>query len=154
MTRQNRREACSRRLRQLSTTLLLALSVVKASFAAAAQPAEVVVRIEVTDRSEETIAAAAREALQQTLLLRSGDRDLLAHPTISATLDDARSQLSLYQFEQIEGRTRFVAQIDLAVIDNLIREADGTMWTASRPPVLMWLVVDDIGGRRFGNTDN
>ena len=154
MTRQNLREAGSRGLRQLSASLFLALSVAIASFAATAQPAEVVVRIEVTDRSEETIAAAAREALQQTLLLRSGDRDLLAHPTISAALDDARSQLSLYQFEQIEGRTRFVAQIDPAAIDNLIREADGTMWTASRPPVLMWLVVDDIGGRRFGNTDN
>ena len=134
--------------------LLLALSVVAASFTATAQLAEVVVRIEVTDRSEATIAEAAREALQQTLLLRSGDRDLLADPTISAALDDARSQLSLYQFEQIDGRTRFVAQIDSAMIDNLIREADGTMWTASRPPVLMWLVVDDIGGRRFGNSDN
>ena len=106
----------------MSTSLFLALSVAIASFAATAQPAEVVVRIQVTDRSEETIAAAAREVLQQTLLLRSGDRDLLAHPTISAALDDARSQLSLYQFEQIEGRTRFVAQIDPEAIDNLIEK--------------------------------
>ena len=150
----NRREVCSLGSRQLSVTVLLALSFMATSFTATAQPADVVVRIEVADRSEATIAMAARDALERTLMLRSGDRDLLAHPTISATLDDAQSQLSLYQFEQIEGRTRFVAQIDLAVIDNLIREADGTMWTASRPPVLMWLVVDDIGGRRFGNTDN
>ena len=70
MTRQNLREAGSRGLRQLSTSLFLALSVAIASFAATAQPAEVVVRVEVTDRSEETIAAAAREALQQTLLLQ------------------------------------------------------------------------------------
>ena len=91
MKRLNLREACSRVFCQLSAMLLLALSVVAASFTATAQLAEVVVRIEVTDRSEATIAEAAREALQQTLLLRSGDRDLLADPTISAALDDARS---------------------------------------------------------------
>lgn len=147
------RELYSRGLCHLSAKLLLILIVVGTSFMATAQPPEVVVRIEVADRSEATIAEAAREALQQTLLLRSGDRDLLTHPVVGAALNDARSKLSLYQFEQIEGRTRFVAQIDPAVIDNLIREADGTMWTASRPPVLLWLVVDDIRGRRFGNTE-
>ena len=153
MKKLNRREGYSKWLRPLSVMLLLTIALAATASMAIAQPAEVVVRIEVADRTDATIASAAREALQQTLLLRSGDRDLLTHATISAALSNALSQLSLYQFEQTEGRTRFVAHIDPEVIDNLIRESNGTMWTASRPPVLLWLVVDDIGGRRFGNTD-
>ena len=151
MTRLNARQSSSAGVRSLGAILLI-LAAVGACLTATAQPTELVVRIEVNDRTEETIVDAAREALQQTLLRRSGDRDLLTHPVVRAALDDARSRLSLYQFEQVEGRTRFVAQIDPAVVDNLIRAADGTIWTASRPPVLLWLVVDDVEGRRFGNS--
>ena len=150
MTRLNARQSSSAGMRSFIAILLI-LAAVGACLTVNAQPAELVVRIEVNDRTEETIVDAAREALRQTLLRRSGDRDLLAHPVIRNALEDARSRLSLYQFEQTEGRTRFVAQIDPEAIDNLIREADSTIWTRSRPPVLLWLVVDDVDGRRFGN---
>ena len=152
MTRLNARQVSGAGIRFFSVTLLLMLFVTVTCLKVTAQPVEVVVRIEVPDRSEATISEAAREALRQSLLLRSGDRTLLSQPVVAAALEDARSRLSLYQFEQIEGRTRFVAQIDPEVIDKLIRAADGTIWTASRPPVLLWLVVDDVDGRRFGGS--
>lgn len=117
-----------------------------------AQSDEVVIRIEVEDRSEDTIDRAAREALQTALLKRSGDRALLQHPAVEAALASARTQLSLYQFERVGGMTRFVAQIDQAVIENLIKAANGTFWAEARPPILLWLVIDDLTGRRFGNT--
>ena len=118
---------------------------------ALAQSGEVVIRIEVEDRSEDTIDRAAREALQTALLKRSGDRALLQHPAVEAALASARTQLSLYQFERIGGMTRFVAQIDQAVVENLIKAANGTFWAEARPPILLWLVIDDPAGRRFGN---
>ena len=117
-----------------------------------AQSDEVVIRIEVEDRSEDTIDRAAREALQTALLKRSGDRALLQHPAVEAALASARTQLSLYQFERVGGMTRFVAQIDQAVIEDLIKAANGTFWAEARPPILLWLVIDDLTGRRFGNT--
>ena len=117
-----------------------------------AQSDEVVIRIEVEDRSEDTIDRAAREALQTALLKRSGDRAVLQHPAVEAALASARTQLSLYQFERVGGMTRFVAQIDQAVIEDLIKAANGTFWTEARPPILLWLVIDDPAGRRFGNT--
>ena len=117
-----------------------------------AQSDEVVIRIEVEDRSEDTIDRAAREALQTALLKRSGDRALLQHPAVEAALASARTQLSLYQFERVGGMTRFVAQIDQAVIEDLIKDANGTFWAEARPPILLWLVIDDLTGRRFGNT--
>ena len=45
-----------------------------------------------------------------------------------------------------------MAQIDHAVIENLIEAANGTLWAEARPPILLWLVIDDLAGRRFGNT--
>ena len=105
------------------------------------QSEEVIVRIDVDDRSEDSIDRAAREALESVLLKRSGDRALLVHPAVSAALDAARSNLSLYQFERVENRTRFVAHIDQSLIERLIQAANGTLWAEARPPILLWLVV-------------
>lgn len=113
---------------------------------------EVIIRLEVMDRSEATVDRAAREALEAALLKLSGDRELLEHPAVSAALSSARSNLSLYQFERAGGITRFVAHIDQTVLETLIKEADGTVWAEARPPILLWLVIDDPAGRRFGNT--
>jgi len=119
---------------------------------ARAQTADIVIRIQVPNRSEQTMDEAAREAFEQALLKRSGDRALLAHSEVRRTLADARSNLSLYQFERTVSGTRFVAHIDPIMIDDLIKAANGTIWAETRPPILLWLVVDDRMGRRFGNT--
>lgn len=112
---------------------------------------ELIIRIEVADRSEATIDAAAREALERALLQRSGDRRLLVDPAVEAALSSARAQLSLFQFERVQGVTRFVAHIDQTALEQLIRQANGTLWTEERPPILLWLVIDEADGRRFGN---
>ena len=119
---------------------------------ASAEAADIVIRIRVPNRSEQNMDLAAREAFEQALLQRSGDRALLEHPEVRRTLADARSNLSLYQFERTVSGTRFVAHIDPTMIDDLIKAAKGTIWTDTRPPILFWLVVDDRMGRRFGNT--
>jgi len=119
--------------------------------ALSASDEELIIRIEVPDRSEATIDAAAREALETALLQRSGDRRLLEHPAAEAALASARAQLSLFQFERVQGVTRFVAHIDQTALEQLIRASEGTLWTEQRPPVLLWLVIDEPEGRRFGN---
>lgn len=131
---------------------LLVLWVGGMSLPALAESNEVIIRLEVPDRSEATVDLAAREALEGALLRLSGDRELLEHPAVSAALSSARSNLSLYQFERADGITRFVAHIDQAVLEALIKEANGTVWAEARPPILLWLVIDDPAGRRFGNT--
>ena len=146
------RRQCFNRALAVSFALLLSLAG-GVSQDALGQNAEVIVRIDVDDRSEDSIDRAAREALENVLLKRSGDRALLTHPSVSVALDTARSNLSLYQFERVENRTRFVAHIDESLIESLIQAANGTLWAEARPPILLWLVVDDLSGRRFGNTE-
>jgi len=89
---------------------------------ARAQTTDIVIRIQVPNRSEQTMDEAARAAFEQALLKRSGDRALLAHPEVRSTLADARSNLSLYQFERTVSGTRFVAHIDPIMIDDLINQ--------------------------------
>ena len=101
--------------------LLLLCAVYPASVLS--QSAEIIVRIDVEDRSDATVDLGAREALESVLLERSGDRDLLTHPAVVAALETARSSLSLYQFELIDGQMRFVAHIDPAIIESLIPPA-------------------------------
>ena len=137
--------------RVLSAALLI-LWVSGTSLSVLAERTDVIIRLEVMDRSEATVDRAAREALEAALLRLSGDRELLEHPAVNAALSSARSNLSLYQFERADGITRFVAHIDQAVLEALIREANGTVWAEARPPILLWLVIDDPAGRRFGNT--
>lgn len=137
--------------RVLSAALLV-LWVSGTSLPALAERTDVVMRLEVADRSEATVDRAAREALEAALLRLSGDRNLLEHPAVSAALSSARSNLSSYQFERADGITRFVARIDQAVLEALIKEANGTVWAEARPPILVWLVIDDPAGRRFGNS--
>ena len=112
---------------------------------------ELIIRVAVDDRSESSIDAAAREAFERALLQRSGDKRLLEDPAVQAALASARGQLSLFQFERVQGVTRFVAHIDLAALEQLIRKANGTLWAEERPPILLWLVIDEADGRRFGN---
>lgn len=150
--RRSRFLLCRRRRRTpwLMSLLLLLCALYPASVLS--QGAEIIVRIDVEDRSDATVDLGAREALESVLLERSGDRDLLTHPAVVAALETARSSLSLYQFELIDGQMRFVAHIDPAIIESLIKEANGTLWAEPPPPLLLWLVIDDVDGRRFGNT--
>ena len=109
------------------------------------------IRVPLADRSEGAVDLAAREALSQLLLLNTGDPDMPHHPQIAPAIRDARNRLSLYRFEVIEGQTMLVAQFDSTMIEGLIRAADGSYWAEPRPPVLLWLVIDDREGRHFGN---
>ncbi|MEY2907538.1 MAG: hypothetical protein RLZZ602_61, partial [Pseudomonadota bacterium] len=42
-----------------------------------------------------------------------------------------------------------LAQFDSGVVKTILRQAGATFWSESRPPVLLWLVVDEPFSRRF-----
>lgn len=115
------------------------------------QSEEWVVRVPLADRSEAAVDSAAREALSQLLRLNTGDPDIPMHPDVAPAIQDARNRLSLYRFEVVENQTVLVAQFDSTMVEGLIRAADGSYWAEPRPPILLWLVIDDLEGRRFGN---
>jgi uncharacterized protein len=112
--------------------------------------------VPVANQSSEALAPAAREALSEVLVKVSGSRELLQKPAIAAALDDARSQVQQYGYERGEppaGGLFLRFTFDGPYITNLVKRAGAPLWTANRPTVLAWVVVEDAQGRHFINRD-
>lgn len=113
--------------------------------------------VPVADQSSQALAAAAREALAEVLVKVSGSRDFLQKPVIVAALDDARSHVQQYGYERAEAPAAGLAlrfEFDGAYVTNLVKRAGAPLWTANRPTVLAWVVVEDELGRHFVNRDS
>ena len=107
------------------------------------------------DRSAEALASASREALAQVLVKVSGSPAVLEYPDIAAALTRARGYVRQYSYlaREPEGvGVRF--EFDPASITSLVTDAGAPLWTANRPVVLVWLVVDDPDGPRFVARDS
>jgi len=134
----------------VNASLALALSLVNAS--SVAQPDLFAARISVEDRREASLARAASEALERVLVRVSGNKAVIELPGIPQAIKSARDSLSLYTYEEDETGLVLIAEFDGVVVKDLLRAAGATYWSAARPPVLVWLVVDELDGRRFANT--
>lgn len=113
--------------------------------------------IPVADQSSQAMAAASRQALAEVLVKVSGSNGLLRNPAIVAALADSRSHVQQYAYVRDKApeagfSVRFV--FDGAYITDLVVKAGAPLWTANRPLVLAWVVVEDEQGRHFVNWDS
>ena len=132
-------------LRQIGgVTLLLGIA-----FSAFAQSDFYAARVKVPDRSDTSLSLGAREAMSRVLIRVSGNEDIAKNPKVAAALRVARDRVAIYSFEQDEGQIYFQATFDEVLVKSILREADATFWSQDRPPVLLWLVVDEPYSRRF-----
>lgn len=137
----------------LALTLMLLLALVaRADMVAGLHTASV----PVADQGPAALAAASREALAQVLVKVSGSRGLLQNPVIVAALDESRSHVQQYAYIRGTGAgeglvARF--EFDGTYITQLVAKSGAPLWTANRPPVLAWVVVENDAGRHFINRD-
>lgn len=113
--------------------------------------------VPVADQGENALAAASRQALGEVLVKVSGSTQVLGNPQIKAALSGARDQVQRYSY--VRGRPPanellVDVEFDRAYVLDLIRQAGAPLWTANRPPVLAWVVVDSGEGRYFINWDS
>ena len=109
-------------------------------------------QVPVADQGNAALAAAARAAMAEVVVKVSGSPDVLDYPAIATALRDARSHVQQYSYrrgttpeEGLSARFEF----DPTYITGLIREAEAPLWTANRPVVLAWLVLEGTDGRQF-----
>ena len=113
--------------------------------------------VPVADQGSKALATASRQALAEVLVKMSGSRQVLANPQIKQALSGARGQVQQYSYARGRppGNELMVdIEFDRAYLLDLIREAGAPLWTANRPVVLAWVVVDDELGRYFINWDS
>ncbi|WP_187275954.1 DUF2066 domain-containing protein [Parahaliea aestuarii] len=110
----------------------------------------------VTDRSQEELARAAREALSQVLVKVSGSTEVLSLPGIPAALRGAVSQAQQFSYARTDNPEEPLAarfEFSQRWVSGLLSEAGAPLWTANRPSVLLWLVQDSPEGRQFVNRE-
>ena len=104
----------------------------------------------VDDRGRRALASAARDGLAQVVVKVSGSEDVLALAPVQAALADAQRYLQQYSYRKTDdGRLTAELQYDETVLRGVLLEAGAPLWTANRPPVLIWLVAEGRAGRDF-----
>lgn len=112
--------------------------------------------IPVENQSAQALTAASRAALSEVLVKVSGSTGLLKSPGVASALSDARSQVQQYSYVRGEPpaaplSVRF--EFDGGYITDLVAQSGAPLWTANRPQVLAWVVMEDAQGKRFISWD-
>jgi len=111
-------------------------------------------QVPVADQSAQALARASREALAEVLVKVSGSVDVLQYPSISDALGEARGHVQQYAYSRDKDEPQELSahfEFDGAFVTRLVTQAGAPLWTANRPPVLVWLVVEDANGHYFAN---
>jgi hypothetical protein len=111
--------------------------------------------VEVEDHSVPALQRASREGLAQVLVKVSGGRGVLDNAQVKSALADNRRYLQRYQYLRVEDSgLNLQMHYDPQLVTTLLKEAGQPLWTANRPSLLVWLVVDDASGRRYASGDS
>ena len=145
-------------IRLIVHKLWLALLLLAVAGAARAELVEGLYSAEVpvADQSSAELARASRAALSEVLVKVSGSAAVLRNPAIGSALGTARNNLQQYAYGRAPGGGGALVarmEFDGKYIKDLLIGAGAPIWTANRPVVLVWLVIEDAGGRRFVNPE-
>jgi len=138
-------------VRVLLTTVVLCLALL-ADPAARAAVIDDLYRAEVAvgDRGRRALAGAARDGLEQVVVKVTGSEEALDLAPVRQALDDAERYLQQYTYREAgDGGLTARLRYDESVLRGLLLEAGAPLWTARRPPVLVWLVAEGTDGRDF-----
>ena len=104
----------------------------------------------VEDRSAGELKGAASDALTRVLVRVSGNEQILDEPAFDAAVKDAQTHVLSYSYqEDIEEGTRVFFEFDDAFVRSLFRDHSVLYWEQRRPPVVVWLALDEPFSRRF-----
>jgi hypothetical protein len=112
--------------------------------------------VPVENQSAKVLVSASRQALAEVIVKVSGSKTVLRNPVIATALNKARNQVQQYSYVRIRTPERGLAariEFDGGYINDLVIRAGIPLWTANRPLVLAWVVVEDEQGRHFINWD-
>ncbi len=111
----------------------------------------------VPDQSEEARSAALPEALARVLVKLTGSEDTPLQPAVREQLAGAAGLLQHFRYRSEvavlnglpEQRAVLVARFDRAQVDALLGGAGIAFWPGPRPPLMLWLGIDDGRGPRL-----
>jgi hypothetical protein len=141
----------------ITRVLVFTLSVMTACIGyAATVPDLYTATVPVAGRDSASLASASQTAMGEVLVKVSGSAGVLRYPEVKAALGGARKHVQQYSYTRDSSSesglsARFL--FDDSYITGLVTSAGAPLWTANRPLVLLWLVLEDDSGRRFITRD-
>lgn len=111
----------------------------------------------VADQSEEARAGALPQALAEVLTKLTGDSGTPNQPALRERLAGAAALLQHYRYRSnarvVDGlpqqHTVLVARFERGGVDALLGSAGIAFWPGPRPPLMLWLGIDDGRGPRL-----
>lgn len=116
-------------------------------------------RVEVEQRGDQALKRAAAQGLADVLVRVSGRTDVARAQGVQPALRNAQGLVRQYRYEAEtdEGVERLFLELNFSEseVNRLLSQAGLPVWDKNRPRTLIWLVIDDVNGRRFVNeSDN
>lgn len=114
--------------------------------------------VSVVDQSVTERQKATPAALIQVLQKHSGQREIPLHPALDRALLNANRMLVSFSYKQVQranpdgsvtDELRIVANFLPEAVENIVQELGLPRWPQQRPPLTIWIVVDDGQGRRL-----
>ena len=106
--------------------------------------------VAVEDRSTGELARAAGDALTRVFVRVSGDEQILDEAAFNEAVQNAQSHVLLYSYQDDQdGGTRVFFEFDDAFVRSVFRDHSILYWEQRRPPLLIWLALDEPFSRRF-----
>jgi hypothetical protein len=112
--------------------------------------------VAITDHGKEALEEASLAALSEVLVKASGSIAVLENPGIAAELGSARSYVQQYAYNRDQaasGELTARFEFDESVISRLITDSGAPLWSANRPPVVVWIAVQGPHGRHLASPD-
>ena len=111
--------------------------------------------VDVEDHSNAALQRATRQGLAQVFVKVSGGPGVLEYGDVRRALDRAPSFMQRYRYlRPDDGGLKLQVSFDAQLVNEVLRDAGAPLWTANRPPVLVWLVAEDDTGRHRVNRDS
>lgn len=113
--------------------------------------------VPVRDQGASALVTAARLGLANVVIKVSGSQDILSNPEIAKSVSSARSHVQQYSYLPAPDGSddlRVRLEFDASFITDLVLRSGEPLWTANRPAVLAWVVVEDELGERFVSRDS
>ena len=104
--------------------------------------------VDVEDHGNRQLQRATRRGLAQVFVKVSGDPAVLEYDEVRSALDRSERFMQRYRYLRADdGSLKLQVHFDPQLVNERLRDAGAPLWTANRPPVLVWLVAEDAGGR-------
>jgi len=103
--------------------------------------------VPVADQSQGALRAASQEALADVLVRVSGVGAVVDEPGLASALARANDYVQRFVYRGSTGNLRVDLLFDRDGVNALLRQAGVPIWTSTRPVALVWLGIDEPGGR-------